>query len=330
MIGQPEIASTDKSLLTRYRRGDDDAATELYLRYADRLRALATHQTASVLQQRVDAEDMVQSVFRTFFRRAASGQYDIPEGDELWKLLLVIGLNKIRYAGAFHRADKRDITKTASGDKLQFTLTTQRGGDEVALNILRLTIDEMLEPLRRSCARSFSKGLPGMRSPKFHKQLVDQSVRSNASCKSFGRSSEVLSMLIPDDLDMELDQFVERFEIAHAKNPGVDVAQFMPDVQHPRYAQIACELLRVHMELSAAAGRFISADEYRQKFPQACEQTALFKALQAEEHRVRSNSQVAQRTASTSLSINASHTNVPTGQRVEMPKAGKAYAAFDC
>lgn len=139
--------ATDKSLLTRYRRGDDDAATELYLRYADRLRALATHQTSSLLQQRVDADDMVQSVFRTFFRRAAIGQYDIPEGDELWKLLLVIGLNKIRYAGLFHRADKRDISKTTSAEGIQFTLTTQRGGDEVALNVLRLTIDEMLEPL---------------------------------------------------------------------------------------------------------------------------------------------------------------------------------------
>lgn len=143
----PEILATDKSLLSRYRRGDDDAATELYLRYADRLRALATHQTSSLLQQRVDADDMVQSVFRTFFRRAAIGQYDIPEGDELWKLLLVIGLNKIRYAGLFHRADKRDISKTTSAEGIQFTLTTQRGGDEVALNVLRLTIDEMLEPL---------------------------------------------------------------------------------------------------------------------------------------------------------------------------------------
>ncbi len=88
VIGQPQATSTDKSLLTRYRRGDDDAATELYLRYADRLRALATNQTSALLQQRVDAEDMVQSVFRTFFRRASIGQYDIPEGDELWKLLL--------------------------------------------------------------------------------------------------------------------------------------------------------------------------------------------------------------------------------------------------
>ncbi len=160
MIGpSTPIVATDKSLLTRYRRGDDDAATELYLRYADRLRALATHQTSAVLQQRVDAEDMVQSVFRTFFRRAAIGQYDIPEGDELWKLLLVIGLNKIRYAGIHHRASKRDVAKTTSAEDLQFTLSAQRSGDEVALSVLRLTIDEMLEPL-----------------PAAHRQMIQQRI----------------------------------------------------------------------------------------------------------------------------------------------------------
>ncbi len=58
-------------------------------------------------------------------------------------------------------------------------------------------------------------------------------------------------MLMPDDLDMELDEFVERFELAHADRPGIDVAEFLPSQQHPRYAHISCELLRVHMELSA-------------------------------------------------------------------------------
>ncbi len=96
-------------------------------------------------------------------------------------------------------------------------------------------------------------------------------------------------MLIPDDLDMELDEFVERFEMAHADHPGIDVADFMPSLQHARYAQIACELLRVDMELSATAGKIISVEEYRRRFPVVCEQPSLFKALQAEEERVRVN-----------------------------------------
>src|SRR4051794_30331946 len=83
---------SDQSLLQRFRRGQDDAPTLLYLRYAERLRALAAKQSSPSLAARVDPEDIVQSVFRTFFRRAALGHYNVPDGEEIWKLLLVIAL----------------------------------------------------------------------------------------------------------------------------------------------------------------------------------------------------------------------------------------------
>src|SRR5437867_3654775 len=105
----PNQAPSDRSLLGRIRRGQGDAATLLYLRYADRLRALAIAQCSSDLARRVEPDDIVQSVFRTFFRRVSRGNYNVPAGEELWKLFLVIGLNKIRAAGAFHRAAKRDV-----------------------------------------------------------------------------------------------------------------------------------------------------------------------------------------------------------------------------
>src|SRR5262245_27558089 len=107
--------TSDASLLRRLRRGEEAAATQLYLRYADRLRAIAAAQASPDLKQRVDPEDSVQSVFRTFFRRVSLGQYDVPPGEELWKLFLVIGLNKVRAAGAFHRAAKRDVRHTSGG-----------------------------------------------------------------------------------------------------------------------------------------------------------------------------------------------------------------------
>ena len=92
-------AASDHSLLRRVRQGNADAPSELYLRYASRLLALAEKQTGAELARRVDPEDIVQSVFRTFFRRAAQGHYDIPVGEEIWKLLLVIALNKVRGRG---------------------------------------------------------------------------------------------------------------------------------------------------------------------------------------------------------------------------------------
>jgi RNA polymerase sigma-70 factor (ECF subfamily) len=138
---------SDHSLLQRYRRGQDDAPTQLYLRYAERLHALAAAQRAAGLAARVDPEDIVQSVFRTFFRRAAEGQYDVPEGEEIWKLLLVIALHKIRSVGAFHRAARRDVRQTASGEAYDQALDAEAGRDETALSVLRLVIDEVLDAL---------------------------------------------------------------------------------------------------------------------------------------------------------------------------------------
>src|SRR6516162_9882809 len=128
---------SDRSLLRRFQQGQTDASTELYLRYAQRLMAVAASQTSSDLARRVDPEDIVQSVFRTFFRRATLGQYAVPEGEELWKLLLVIALNKVRAAGSFHRAAKRDVKRTSSGEVYEHAVEAHAGRDEAALNVLR-------------------------------------------------------------------------------------------------------------------------------------------------------------------------------------------------
>jgi RNA polymerase sigma-70 factor (ECF subfamily) len=135
---------TDRSLLRRFRSGDQGAATQIYLRYAHRLRALAQVQCGKDLGQRLDADDIVQSVFRSFFRVAKDGFYDVPAGEELWKLLLVMALNKIRAQGAYHRAAKRDVRQTAGGDHLE--TATPRHDDE-AFAVLQLVVAESLQHL---------------------------------------------------------------------------------------------------------------------------------------------------------------------------------------
>jgi RNA polymerase sigma-70 factor, ECF subfamily len=114
--GQPELEASDASLLSVFRKGNQDAATQLYLRYAKRLRALVKEQCSSGLSKRLEEDDIVQSVFRTFFSGAQQGLYKVPGGQDLWKLLLVISLNKIRAKGAYHSAAKRDARRTSSLD----------------------------------------------------------------------------------------------------------------------------------------------------------------------------------------------------------------------
>jgi RNA polymerase sigma-70 factor (ECF subfamily) len=133
--------------MRRLRHGQADASTELYLRYAERLLALASAQSSPDLARRVDPEDIVQSVFRTFFRRANLGHYTVPEGEEIWKLLLVIALNKVRAMGAFHRAAKRDVRRTVGGEAFDRAVESQPGPDEAGLGILRMVVEELLRDL---------------------------------------------------------------------------------------------------------------------------------------------------------------------------------------
>lgn len=139
----PAAEPSDGSLLRRFRHGNQDAATQLYVRYAQRLRALAQAQCSAELARRVDVDDIVQSVFGSFFRRASQGCYEVPAGEELWKLLLVIALHKIRDQGSFHRAQRRDVRRTAGGEALDQTVPD--GQAECAF--LEAVVHEALEKL---------------------------------------------------------------------------------------------------------------------------------------------------------------------------------------
>ena len=110
-----EPEPSDHSLLRRFRQGNQDAADLLYHRYSDRLMTLVQARQSPDLASRVDYEDIVQSVFGSFFRGVSRGMYDVPAGEELWHLFLVITLNKIRAKGVFHRAAKRDVRMTIGG-----------------------------------------------------------------------------------------------------------------------------------------------------------------------------------------------------------------------
>ncbi|MDB5389069.1 MAG: polymerase subunit sigma-70, partial [Planctomycetaceae bacterium] len=50
---------SDHSLLRRFRLGSEDAATEIYMRYARRLHALTQANSSPDLASRVDSEDIV-------------------------------------------------------------------------------------------------------------------------------------------------------------------------------------------------------------------------------------------------------------------------------
>jgi RNA polymerase sigma-70 factor (ECF subfamily) len=94
--------------LDLWRAGNEGAARELFDCYAEKLLALARRRISQRLAGRVDPEDIVQSVFRTFFQRAQEGRFDFADPDDLGKLLVRITVHKTLRQVAFHKAAKRN------------------------------------------------------------------------------------------------------------------------------------------------------------------------------------------------------------------------------
>lgn len=98
-------------VLAGLRAQDNEAATRVYNRFARRLIALARGQLNPRVLQRLDAEDVVQSVFKSVFLRLGEGQFEVGSWDSLWALLAAIAVNKSRKWVDYYQAQARDLDR---------------------------------------------------------------------------------------------------------------------------------------------------------------------------------------------------------------------------
>jgi len=107
-----------------FRENDDSAVTDFWSRYEERLRRLAERNLSDRMKRRIDADDVVQSAFRTFLRRAGQDEFELRDRHNLLSLLTTITLNKIRQKVRHFAAQKR------GGDSDQYFETmADLGGD---------------------------------------------------------------------------------------------------------------------------------------------------------------------------------------------------------
>ena len=100
-------------LLDRLRNGDEGAARLIFEQYARRLIGLARGHLNGAVRRKVDPEDVVQSVFKSFFVRIGKGEYDLENKDKMWSLLVVITLHKCGHKVRDLRCPRRDIGREA-------------------------------------------------------------------------------------------------------------------------------------------------------------------------------------------------------------------------
>ena len=99
----------DKTLAEQCQEGDERAFEAIFERYGEKLVRLAGKRISEKLSRRIEPEDVVQSVFRTFFGRVQENRFTFVNADDLWKLLVSMTLNKLRNKVDFHTAAKRAV-----------------------------------------------------------------------------------------------------------------------------------------------------------------------------------------------------------------------------
>jgi RNA polymerase sigma factor (sigma-70 family) len=127
-----DALSPTAELVGRLRGGDALAAEAIFARYARRLTGLAEQHLSRRLAARLDGADVVQSVFRTFFRRSAAGEFRIDSSADLWRLLVCLTLHKARACGRRHTAAARDVAAEAAGASLAEAVAHEPGPAEAA------------------------------------------------------------------------------------------------------------------------------------------------------------------------------------------------------
>jgi RNA polymerase sigma-70 factor, ECF subfamily len=106
--------SSAQDLLARLRAGDEQAAAEVFVRFAHRLVGLARQKLGKGLRGKEDPEDAVQSALNSFFVRYAAGQYELATWDDLWGLLTCIIAHKCGHRFERFHAARRDVRREVS------------------------------------------------------------------------------------------------------------------------------------------------------------------------------------------------------------------------
>jgi RNA polymerase sigma-70 factor (ECF subfamily) len=98
----------------RFHSRESGAAQELVARFARQLFVLALGHLDANFRHKVDAEDVVQSAYKSFFFRYGPGKLDAANWNSLWGLLALITVRKCAERVAYHRAECRDTAREAS------------------------------------------------------------------------------------------------------------------------------------------------------------------------------------------------------------------------
>ncbi|MFO0875989.1 MAG: ECF-type sigma factor [Gemmataceae bacterium] len=151
------FAALPDELIARAVAGDARAAGQIVAVAVEQLLPLARRRLGVRLQARIDPEDVLQSVFRSFFTRLRDGDLECHGGERLWRLLAVITLRKCANRRAHANAACRSVE--AEVPWMADTPSREVGPEEAAtLADLLAHLQRRLPPLFRSIVEKTLQG----------------------------------------------------------------------------------------------------------------------------------------------------------------------------
>jgi RNA polymerase sigma-70 factor (ECF subfamily) len=106
-------------LIRRLRAGDAAAAAELVQTYEKEIRrTIRIRLNDARLRRTLDSMDVCQSVLGNFFVRAAAGQFDLEQPEQLLRLLLTMARNKVIDKARMEQARSIDRRQEEQGSKI--------------------------------------------------------------------------------------------------------------------------------------------------------------------------------------------------------------------
>jgi RNA polymerase sigma factor (sigma-70 family) len=148
-------------LIRRVRSGDEEAATELVRLYEPAIRRAARVRLVDSRLRRIfDSMDISQSVFASFFLRAALGQYELDKPERLLRLLVDMSRKKLADHVREEQAARRDYRRLRVGSKQTAVLTADDPGpaQQVAAKELLREFRKRLSPDERQLAELRASG----------------------------------------------------------------------------------------------------------------------------------------------------------------------------
>jgi RNA polymerase sigma-70 factor (ECF subfamily) len=152
---------TFAEFIRRIRSGDAEAAEELVRRFEPAIRMeIRVRLRDPRLRRTFDSMDICQSVMASFFVRAAAGQYELEQPQDLLGLLVVMARNKLAFQTRKERAQRRDNRRleNAPPEQLEQARAAASPSEQVSVRELLAAFRQRLNEEERAIADRRARG----------------------------------------------------------------------------------------------------------------------------------------------------------------------------